>query len=465
VNALAGPRVLHVMPPGGGGVERCVRELLAERPGDCVLHVAQAQWVLERPGAVPRFTPLAPDDLVRWVAAGLADAAPGAPLAQHSLQALHAHGTVPAVRAACARIGAASGAPYLLTLHDIWFADPALPADERAARLAFVRGAARCTAPSRFIVEHARQALGAGFDCRLVPMGARPFVPFLPFVSSAVALPPPDGEYAVAVIGAIGAHKGLVALEALSALLPPPHRIVVLGYTERQLRPGWTAEGRIRVHGMFGPDELPALVRHYGARLALFPPGMPESHCYALSDAWMSGLTVLAPDHGALAERVRRHGGGALYDPGIAPAELAARVDQALRAARRHDGGVPLAPPLPAMETMMATMNEIYATLPVPQASTGVAPPAADEGLQALAQGHLDSAFMRREVTDLARALDDAAARQAALQQRLDAAEQALDALQQRHARLTQRLRRLLAWLPASWQARLIERERRALSD
>jgi len=113
----------------------------------------------------------------------------------------------------------------------------------------------------------------------------------------------------------------------------------------------------------------------------------------------------------------------------------------------------------------MATMNEIYATLPVPQASTGVAPPAADEGLQALAQGHLDSAFMRREVTDLARALDDAAARQAALQQRLDAAEQALDALQQRHARLTQRLRRLLAWLPASWQARLIERERRALSD
>ncbi len=459
MNASTGPRVLHVMPPGGGGVERCVRELLPGRPGDRVLHVAAAQWVLERPGAAPSYWPLAPDEVVRWAADGGA----GAPLL------LHAHGTVPAVREACVRLAAATGAARLLTLHDVWFADPTLPADERQARLDFVRSAARCIAPSDFIVARAHEVLGDGFDCLRVPMGTRPFA------HMTVDLPPPEGEFAVAVIGAIGAHKGLAALEAMAALLPPPHRIVVLGYTERQLRAGWTADGRIRVHGMFSPDELPALVRHYGARLALFPPGMPESHCYALSDAWMSGLSVLAPDHGALAERVRRHGGGALYDPRITPAELALRVDQALRGARRHEGGVPLALPLPAMEAMMATMNALYAALP----PSGPARPGSDERLQALAQTHLDSAFMRREVTDLARALDDAAVREAALQQRLADAEQALDqsrqaldqgrqafaALQSRHARLTQRLRRLLAWLPASWQARLIERERRALSD
>ena len=442
MNAVAAARVLHVVPGGGGGVERFVRELLAERPGDRVLHVAPAQWVLERPGAAPRFTALAPDDFIRWVAGGASGVKRGAPLA------LHAHGTVPVVRAACARIAAATGAPRLLTLHDIWFADPALPADERAARLDFVRGAACCTAPSDFIVETARQVLGAGFDCRLVPTGTRPFAPV------AVDLPPPEGEYAIAVIGAIGAHKGLAALEALPALLPPDQRIVVLGYTGHQLRPGWMAGGRIRVHGMFSPDELPALVRHHGARLALFPPGMPESHCYALSDAWMSGLTVLAPDHGALAERVRRHGGGALYDPRLTPPELALRVSQALRDARRHEGGVPLAPPLPAMEEMMATMNALYAALP----PSGPAQPGSDDGLQALAQAHLDSAFMRREVSDLARALDEA-------ERALAQARQERDALQARHARLTQRLRRLLAWLPASWRARLIERERRALGD
>ncbi|MFT3818918.1 MAG: glycosyltransferase family 4 protein [Rubrivivax sp.] len=451
MNGVPGPRVLHVMPPGGGGVERCVRELLAARPGDLLLHVTAAQWVLERPGATPRFTPLSPDDVIRWASGG----GLGAPLA------LHAHGTVPAVREACARLAAATGAPRLLTLHDIWFADPALPDDERAARLAFVRSADRCMAPSDFIVGRAKQVLGDAFDVRRVPLGARPFAPVAP------DLPPPKGEFPVAVIGAIGAHKGLQALEALSALLP--QQIVVLGYTERQLRPGWTADGRIRVHGLFGPDELPALVRHYGVRLALFPPGMPESHCYALSDAWMSGLTVLAPDLGALAERVRRHaGGGALYDPQLPVPELARRVEQALLDARRIDSGLPLQPPLPAMEDMMTTMNALYAALP----PSGPPQPPDDDGrsLQALAQAHLDSAFMRREVTDLVLALDAAAAREAALQQRLTAAEQALvqaaaerDALRERHARLTQRLQSLLRWLPAPLRARLVARGRRAL--
>jgi hypothetical protein len=107
-----------------------------------------------------------------------------------------------------------------------------------------------------------------------------------------------------------------------------------------------------------------------------------------------------------------------------------------------------------------------------------------ESGLQALAQAHLDSAFMRREVTDLARALDQAEAAaaqaQAAAQQALAAARQALaerdaaraalasqgaalQALGARHARLTARLQSLLRWLPAPLRARLIERGRRAL--
>ena len=438
---MAAPaRGIHVVPPGGGGVERCVRDIVRHRPADVIVHTTDTQCVLELPQAA-RFTPLAPVDLARWAGSG----GLGAPIF------LHAHSTVDAVRQTCDRLARATGAPRLLTLHDIWFADPAVGEAELAQRLAFARSAAIRCAPSRFIVEHARLALGAGVPCLRVPLGAEPF-------DDTVAAPLSDaalqarGErgFDVAVIGAIGDHKGLPALESLAALLPPPWRMVVIGYTGNQLGQGWAAGGRLWVHGVFDPDQLPQLVRQYGARLALFPPGMPESHCYALSDAWMSGLSVLAPDHGALAERLRRHGGGALYAPQSTPQQLAWRLVQLLATAHRHDGAQHLDHPLPTMEDMMATMNELYAQLP----PSGAARPAADDSVQALAQNHLDSRFMRREITDLQRetqALKQQLAEgQARLKQALQERDQHLASYQQ----LRGRVQRLVAWLPPVLQQR-----------
>jgi hypothetical protein len=204
------------------------------------------------------------------------------------------------------------------------------------------------------------------------------------------------------------------------------------------------------VHGVFDPDQLPRLVQLYGARLALFPPGMPESHCYALSDAWMSGLAALAPDHGALAERIRRHGGGTLYDAQSTPQQLAWRLAQVLATACRSDGAWLLDHPLPTMEDMMATMNELYGQLP----TSGAADPAADDGLQALAQKHLDSRFMRREITDLQREVDalkqQLAEREARLTQALHERDDHLASYQQLRARV----QRLVAWLPPALQRR-----------
>ena len=414
-------RGVHVVPPGGGGVERCVRDIVRHRPGDVIVHTTDTQCVLELP-AEGRFTPLAPDDLARWAGSGSL----GAPIF------LHAHSTVAAVRQTCDRLARATGAPRLLTLHDIWFADPTVGEAELAQRLAFARNAAIRCAPSRFIVEHARLALGAGVPCLRVPLGAEPFDAAVAVSMSDAALQA-RGErgFDVAVIGAIGAHKGLAALESLAALLPPPWRIAVIGYTGDQLGQGWTAGGRIWVHGVFSPDQLPRLVQFYGARLALFPPGMPESHCYALSDAWMSGLAVLAPDHGALAERIRRHGGGTLYAAQSTPQQLAWRLVQLLATACRSDGAWPLDHPLPTMEDMMATMNELYAQLP----ASGAARPAADDSVQALAQMHLDSRFMRREITDLQRAAEalkqQLAEREARLTQALQERDQHLASYQQ----------------------------------
>lgn len=480
MSVATAPRVLHVVPPGGGGVERCVRDIVRARPGDVIVHVCDGQRVLEFPSRCGqgRFVPLAPADLRRWALAG----GFGAPLA------MHAHSTVAAVRRLCEELFEATRAPRLLSLHDVWFADPALPAQERAERLAFVRAATRRVAPSRFIVEHAAAALGEDAPVQHLPLASAAFDPA---AGAALALSPAAQSacgargFALAVIGAIGAHKGLAALEALAPRLPANLRIVVIGYTERQLRQGWTADGRIWVHGIFHPDQLPRLAQLYGARLALFAPGMPESHCYALTDAWMSGLPVLAPDHGALAERVREHGGGALYAPGLDIDAWCALVVTHAAAARRQAGAIPLQKPLPTPEEMMSQLNALYDTL----SADGPARPPDQAAVARLAQKHLDGHFFRLEVSNLQRELEHAWAANAELQQRLGeqenlaaqrltelaAAQQQLgaqqaalrQALEQRDAShaaylgLRGRLQRLVGWLPDTLRRALVALARR----
>jgi glycosyltransferase involved in cell wall biosynthesis len=385
-------RVIHLVPPQGGGVDRCVRDLLRHRPDDWILHVAAAQCVLERP-AQESFEPWAPDELIAHAAAGGLGA----------VRALHVHSTVAEVRTAAARLAAATSAPILLTLHDIWFADPACPAEERAQRLAFVRTAAARTAPSDFIVQHLQTAAGEPLACMLIPNGSDP----LP-ADGSIELPPPgsaerhaSGEhgFAVAVIGALGDHKGLRALEALAPLLPDGLRIVVLGYTERQLLPGWAVEGRVWVHGVFEPEQLPALVRRYQVRLAFFPPGVPESFSYALSDAWSSGLPVLAPDHGAIAERVRLHGGGALYPPQADVPQIAQRLAEQAQAAVRQTPDRLLRSPLPTTAQMAQAFDGLYAGLP-PFADGAAAAAAADD-FPRQARAQLDGRFFRLEILNL----------------------------------------------------------------
>lgn len=292
-------RVLHVVPPNGGGVDRFVRDLCRQRPADWIVHASEDQCVLERP-ALNSFVPLATSRFIDLAFGG----ALGRP------QAVHAHSTAGTVRRLTELLCAATRVPSVLTLHDIGFADAATPAFERTQRLRFAGAAAARTAPSNYIIDLARQVLGDAVRCHWVANGVdawpRQSAEGLPNQTHAAA---PAGDMAIAVIGAIGEHKGLTALLELAACLPSDLRVVIIGYTAQQLLPGWVVPGRVWMHGVFEPAQLPSLVAQYGARVALFPPGMPESYSYALSDAWMAGLPAVVPDQGALAERVRWHGG------------------------------------------------------------------------------------------------------------------------------------------------------------
>lgn len=442
--------LIHLVPPGGGGVDRCVRDLLARSVHDVVVHTTGDACVLERQARSPRFTPCRTADLARHVAQG----GVGRSLV------LVAHGTVPALRQACAALQAACAAPLLVALHDVWFADPEVGEAERGERLAFVRGAAARFAPSMHIVELARATLGEAVGCTLLPWGAAPFADpgDVPWSDAAEAACGERGFDGV-VIGALGAHKGLARLEAVVRALPPALRLVVVGYTEHQLRQGWSVDGRLWVHGIFDPDQLPTLLQRYRPRLAFFAPGVPESHCYALSDAWMCGLPVLGPDRGAIGERVRRHGGGELYDPALDDAALAARLAERLQS----PPPATLARPLPTMEETMSGLERLAT-----QAGPATVPDdPAREPLQRLAAAHLDGRFYRREVTDLQAACERLEGELAEARRRLESDAHEVQALRaelqgwrQRHERLVARAQGLLGWVPAGLRERLRARVR-----
>jgi glycosyltransferase involved in cell wall biosynthesis len=467
------------------------------RAEDWLLHIGDSQWVFEIPARA---------EFLALDSAAVADIAHAGGLGRP--RAVHAHSTVTAVRHAAEMLRVTTGAPLVVTLHDVWFAQGDVDAFEREHRLRFVRSAQARLAPSAFIVEVARQALGEGAPSCWIDNGADPWpdTPLPVDVPSA----PDDGVFAVAVVGAIGEPKGLTALIQVAEALPPRLRVVVLGYTERMLTSGWLVPGRLWVHGVFEPAQLPALVARYGARLAFFPPGVPESYSYALSDAWYAALPVLVPDHGALGERVRRHGGGDVYPLGLDLGALSRRVEAAVDHASPEQAAHAVRT-LTTRRGMIDAMNDVYERLP---GAEGVR--AADESaLRRTAQTHLDTHFFRPELLKLQRELrlaideiqrleplarerDVEFERAAALQARLDElnwrlSEQArqldeqtrqldeqkrqrdeqarkldeqkrqlddagreLTALRGRYQALVGRLLRPIAWLPASWRGRVV---------
>jgi glycosyltransferase involved in cell wall biosynthesis len=124
----------------------------------------------------------------------------------------------------------------------------------------------------------------------------------------------------VAVIGAIGLHKGydvLLACARDAARSGLNLFFTVVGHTidDRRLM----ATGRVFVTGPFAEGEAEALIRSHRNDVALLPSIWPETWCFTLTEAWRAGLAVVAFDIGTPAERIRRTGGGTLLPLGATP--------------------------------------------------------------------------------------------------------------------------------------------------
>jgi O-antigen biosynthesis protein len=113
------------------------------------------------------------------------------------------------------------------------------------------------------------------------------------------------GMLRVAVIGAIGSHKGSdvllkCAVDALQRRLPL--EFVIIGYANID-RVRWPSN--LTVTGPYKEREIFDLLEEQKAHLVLLPSVWPETYCYTLTSAIAAGFAVYAFDFGAPAERLR----------------------------------------------------------------------------------------------------------------------------------------------------------------
>jgi len=372
------PVIIHVLPACGGGMERFVRDLCdatLARFNHFVLRVTEASWLLEEV-ATASYRPL-PASGSREVLDALAALQP---------RWLHLHSSDVAARAAAKRIADATGAHIGVTLHDVLFADADAFSPQAAPDLTspdpefrqMLRGAEFVTVPSHFMARLAEEACGV--ETKLVPNGIE-FSPQPGWDDDGdVEIGGRAWHYRVAAVGALGGHKGGARLFDVAAALPEDTVLVVIGFLDGQIEPGWASEchsreadhpgaSRIFVTGPYAPEDLPRLLRSYRPQIVYFPGGVPESFSYTLSEAWALGAIPAVPDVGALGERTTAATAvkfDQASDAGVIAAMLAewSRAGAAVRREQlRSSIGAALPRLVPTIAAMASTFTQLYETL------------------------------------------------------------------------------------------------------
>jgi len=190
-------------------------------------------------------------------------------------------------------------------VHDFTLLD-----DPERARQLLARAAA-VVFPSRFLREE---------YARLGDFEAEVIEPGVPSVQVSV----PEERRAIAYTGSVKRHKGA---ELLAEIAGDAHCQVFGGGDEELLR-ALRQRGNFTIHGFYRAGSLPGLLARHGIGLVVLPSIVPESYSLVLGEVWQAGAVAAAFDHGAIAERIRMHGGGFLAPVSSGAAGLREVVDR-----------------------------------------------------------------------------------------------------------------------------------------
>jgi glycosyltransferase involved in cell wall biosynthesis len=175
--------------------------------------------------------------------------------------------------------------------------------------------------PSRFLLEKHRQL----FDLPL-----RDATLIEPSVSDAAAASNSNERPAIAYVGAVKRHKGA---HLLPDLIRDDARWHIFGGGDEDLLRALRRMPNVTVHGYYRYRDVSLLLQRNRIGLVVLPSIWPETYSLVLSEAWLAGAAVVAFDHGAPADRIRRDGGGWLAPLPDGAAGLASLID-AWRAGR-----------------------------------------------------------------------------------------------------------------------------------
>lgn len=151
----------------------------------------------------------------------------------------------------------------------------------------------------------------------------------------------------VAYIGSVQPHKGALVFEEVVRRLPPgvcpPLHWSAYGGGDPEVLLRLRRFPRMKVRGYYRAGSLVERLRRDEVDLALLLSVVPESYSLVLSECFAAGVPVVAFDHGAIADRVKKHGGGLLVEPGAGAAGIAPVVEALANGLRLPPPPVPAA--------------------------------------------------------------------------------------------------------------------------
>ncbi|MCP3960114.1 MAG: glycosyltransferase family 4 protein [bacterium] len=173
----------------------------------------------------------------------------------------------------------------------------------------------------------------------------------------------PTGRH-VAYVGSVQPHKGALLFEQLVDLMAgcgiEGLRWSVYGGGDAEILTRLRRRPAVRVRGYYRADELPGMLRRDRVDLALLLSIWPEAYALTLDECLRAGVPVLAFEHGAVADRVRRLGGGELVAPEAGAEGVVEKLERMLE--RVPTASVPESG-LPDADTAAQAVGEIYEDL------------------------------------------------------------------------------------------------------